>query len=458
MDLPTLVASILPQARFTTPGTGGMDLGLQAYRQQYRASQTANGIQRGYPQFYFLHAGVEVSSAAAPLFKQLTETMRNMLESHVDPQTSRIAFSSNLPVGWTHPEPNVDLFSRQVLRCAALVGPSRAIKLLENCIRGDRIPCTHVTILEGIQIENQCLEMCGGIRFEQLSKDRRALVKILPEMLARKLLQDPLAMLTDRSLQLPGATALYMESTAALSISSPSAGRRSQSFDQSLVPDTLLLQALSLACNSYIAPAWEWFIIDHGLAALTGCNVTFANDATLNRQHHENAHSHAATLAQSDVDFARILHDKLTAQSLDARSQIAFERWHNSKAHKLDMVNDAIDMRIALEALFAGGGNTELAHRIALRGAWYLGEDADDRRRHFEMLKRVYILCSKAVHTGRLKGDGACIDLLDQARNVCRNALIRHIREGVRPDEEYWNALVLGRAEMTFSLTSHSTR
>ena len=61
--------------------------------------------------------------------------------------------------------------------------------------------------------------------------------------------------------------------------------------------------------------------------------------------------------------------------------------------------------------------------------------------------KRVYNLCSKAVHTGRLKHGDASSDLIDQARNVCRNALIRHIREGVRPDEEYWSALVVGMAK-----------
>lgn len=447
MDLSTLVTSILPQARFTTPGTGGMDLRSQAYRQQYRASQTPNGIQRGYPQVFFLHAGVDISSNAAPLFEQLVETMRRMLDPHVDPQTSRIAFSSNLPLGWTYPEPDVDLFSRQLLRCAALVGPNRATALLEGCIRGDPIPCTHVTILEGIQLENQYLEMRRRIRFRQLSKDPSALVKILPEMLARKLLQDPMAILTDRSVQLPGATALFIESTAELSIRSPKAGRRNRSFDRSLVPDAFLLQAVSLACDSYIAPVWDWFIIDHGLATLTGCNVTFANDATLNRPRHENAHSRTAKLTQSDVDFARALHDNLVAQPLDPRNQIAYERWHNSKAHKFDIVNDAIDIRIALEALFAAGGNAELAHRIALRAAWYLGEDVKERGSYFEMLRKVYNLCSKAVHTGRIKDSDASIDLLDQARSVCRSTLIRHIRERVRPDEKYWNALILGRAE-----------
>ena len=445
MDLLKLVTSILPHARFSAPGTG-MDLNLQAYRQQYRTSQTPNGIQTGFPQFFFLHAVVDVARTAAPLVERLLELVRRMLEPHVDPQTSRIAFSTNLPVGWTYPEPDVDLFCKQVLRCAALVGPSRAIALLEGCIRGDPIPCTHVTILEGIQIENQCLEMRSGTRFQQLSKDPSALVKTVPEMLVRKLLQDPLAMLTDRSVPLPGATALFMESNATLSICSPQNARRNRPIDNSLVPDTFLLQAVALACDSYVAPVWEWFVVDRGLAALTGCNVTFANDATLNRPRHANAHSHVATLAQDHVDFARALHDKLIARSLDPRSQIAFERWHNSKAHKIDMVNDAIDVRIALEALFAGGGNAELAHRIALRAAWYLGEDASGRGKYFETLKKVYQLCSKAVHTGRLEGSSASTELLDQAKNICRNALIRQIQEGVRHDEEFWNALVLGRS------------
>lgn len=223
----------------------------------------------------------------------------------------------------------MDRFSRQLLRCAALVGPNQAIALLEGCIRGDPIRCRHVTILEGIRLENQCLEMRRGIRLQQLGKDPSALV----------------------------------------------------------------------------------------------------------------------TATQSDVDFARALHDNLIAQSLDSRSQIAYELWHKSKAHKFDVVNDAIDIRIALEALFAVGGHAEIAHRLALRAAWYLGEDVKERGRYFEMLKKVYNLCSKAIHTSRLKSNDASINLLDQARSVCRSTLIRHIRERVRPDEKYWNALILGRAE-----------
>ena len=456
MDLSALVASILPHARFSMPGTG-MDLNLTAYRRHHGASRTLNGIQTGYPSFFFHHAVVKVARTAGPLFEKLSEAVRRMLNPHVDPQTSRIAFSTNLPVAWIYPEPEVDLFSKQLLRCAALFGPSRAIALLEGCIRGDPIPCTHVTVLEGVQVENQCLKMHNGTRFERLSKDPSALLKTLPEMLQRKLLPDPLAMPADRSMPLPGATALFVESAATLSICSPQANQHNRSFDQSLVPDALLLQAVSLACDSYLAPVWDWFIVDHGLAALTGCNAMFANDATLNRPRHANAHSHAATLTQGHVDLARVLHEKLVAQPFDSRSEIAFGRWHNSKAHKrpprgsftdeLDVVNDAIDIRIALEALFAGGGNAELAHRIALRGAWYLGEDAEERDRYFKTLKKVYNLCSRAVHTGRLKHDNAAIDLLDQARDVCRNALIRHVTEGVQPNDDYWHTLVLGGAK-----------
>ncbi len=447
MNLATLITSILPQARFSVPGTD-KNWNLGAYQQQYHASRSATGIRAGLQSVISLHAVVEVPETAARLFEQLVDTIRNMLEPHVDPETSRITFSTNLPVSWSRPEPELDLFCKQIIRCAALVGTGRAIELLEGCIRGDTVPCTHVTILEGVHLERQCLEVCDGIRLEQLSKDPNQLVNIVPDMLFGKLFPDAFAMITDRSGWLTGTTALFKESTATLSICSPRVGGGfNRHFDQSLVPDRFLLQAVSLACDSYVVPTWQWFNFERGLGPLTGCDVSLPTNFVPENQHGINSYSESTKLTQQDVDVARHLYDRLLGQSSEPKVQIAFERWHSSKARKSDIVNNAIDIRIALEALFAEGGNAELSHRVALRGAWYLGKSVAEREKYFKMLKKVYNLGSKAVHAGRLDSDNASISLLDDARSICRSALIRYIQDGVKRDSNYWNSLVLGDSD-----------
>ena len=107
-----------------------------------------------------------------------------------------------------------------------------------------------------------------------------------------------------------------------------------------------------------------------------------------------------------------------------------------------DLVEKSIDVRIALEALFCKGeANTELSLRLALRGTWYLGNDASERVQYFETLKKAYGICSKAVHTGFLKNEISTRVLLSNAQDICRKALLKRLDEGGEPD---WPRLVLG--------------
>jgi len=437
MDLSALISAILPQARFRLGAD--IDLNVHDFKQGYRSSRLPSGQRGPFQSIFFPLAEVKIPNATQPLFERLVETLRDMVGPHVDPETSRLAFSTNLPLAWSYPEPDIERFSKQVLRCAALAGTRRTTELLEGCIRGDAIPCTHVTILEGIRLETENLEMHPTTRFQRLSNDPKKLVDIVPEALSGKLFPDPLTVLTDDSAWLAGATALVKDSTATLSICSPALAAQNRSFGWNLISDSAVFQAVSLACDSHIAPSWEWFNIDRDLAPLTGCQLAVPSHIPLNRPSRRNAHSRLVTLTQYDADFARTLHDQLIAMPLESKSLIAYERWHRSKMSKPGSADGAIDIRIALEALFSGGG-----HRIALRGAWYLGNDAAERRQYFDLLKTAYRFCSKAVHTGRLDGSDTSIDFLNRAQGACRSSLIKQIKEGVRPDEDYWSALVLG--------------
>lgn len=441
MDLPALISAILPHARFRLGAD--MDFNMQEYQHGYRSSRVPSGLRAPFQSLFFPLAEVEIPRGAQPLFDRLVDRLRDMLQPHVDSETSRIGFSTNLPLAWSYPKPDVVRFSKQLLRCAALAGTHRAIELLEGCTRGDAIPCTHVTILEGIRLETDCLAIHDDTRFQRLSNDPKELVDVVPDMLAGRLFPDPLTMLTDDSGWLAGATALFKESYATLAISTPALAERSRSFDWGLIPDSAVFQAVSLACDSHVAPSWEWFNVDRDLAPLAGCQVALPTNVHRNRPPRGNAHLQAVTLTQGDVDFARTLHDELIAKPLESQNLVAYERWHSSKTASPGSVNGAIDTRIALEALFSGGGHAELRHRIALRGAWYLGSDAAERHLYFHLLKRAYDLGSKAVHTGHLDGSDTSIDLLNQAQDACRTSLIKHIKDGVRPDEDYWSALVL---------------
>jgi hypothetical protein len=68
---------------------------------------------------------------------------------------------------------------------------------------------------------------------------------------------------------------------------------------------------------------------------------------------------------------------------------------HRPEDHLLDLV-------IAAEALFGGGGTQEVSYKVRLRAAAFLGQDAGSRRQIFEDFKTAYDLRSTTAHGGKL--------------------------------------------------------
>lgn len=261
--LAALLEQVLPLVRFNTPGVGSWDRNV--FQLGYHESQTPDGIRRGLCSFFFALAEVEIDEAAEPLFEKLTQAITAKIEPHIDPKTSQIAFTTTLPLAWSWPQPDVQRFSRQIIRCGALAGPNRAVQLLDDCIRGERIACTNVTVLQGVHQEQQCFEFRDGTRLLRLGKGIDDLVRAVPEMLAYKLMHDPL------DTGLPGATALCVDVSATLAIARPDQANRA--LDENFFPNPLLMQSLSLACDTSIDPIHHWIRLDSDLSALTGCQA-----------------------------------------------------------------------------------------------------------------------------------------------------------------------------------------
>jgi hypothetical protein len=112
-----------------------------------------------------------------------------------------------------------------------------------------------------------------------------------------------------------------------------------------------------------------------------------------------------------------------------------------------------IDLMIAAEALFLQDGKTELAYKLALRCAFFLGGGAAERATTFRHMKRAYNARSQVVHgdtLGALKlpdGSPATIDtFIDATAEYMRRALRKAI--GVATEMEAgsltdWDASIL---------------
>jgi len=117
----------------------------------------------------------------------------------------------------------------------------------------------------------------------------------------------------------------------------------------------------------------------------------------------------------------------------------------NSAIRRHSPVDSAIDIGIALEALFLSDLNEdhgELTFRLRVRGAKYLSNSFDSRIAIYRSLGLLYRLRSIAVHTGILPNeiDGHNVnEILKQGYNIISKALIKMINIGSTD----WTRLVL---------------
>ena len=116
-----------------------------------------------------------------------------------------------------------------------------------------------------------------------------------------------------------------------------------------------------------------------------------------------------------------------------------FARWE--KSLRVGNPRDQlIEMRIALETLFAGQGQHDTKLRVAYHGAVYLGESSEERKILFKDLKDIYDAASTVIH-GNAPGRRTDLGHLAQrAQHICRDAMLKMVNDADVPD---WTDLML---------------
>ena len=124
------------------------------------------------------------------------------------------------------------------------------------------------------------------------------------------------------------------------------------------------------------------------------------------------------------------------------RFAIAVHRWLASTRYSHDVYSSFIDIRVALEAILLPGTPGELSYRLSQNGAWYLGENFEQRRMYRKQLKRAYKLASRIVHAEVLEQSEENMAVLRDAQNLCLKGIWKILREGEEPN---FSELSLGR-------------
>lgn len=128
--------------------------------------------------------------------------------------------------------------------------------------------------------------------------------------------------------------------------------------------------------------------------------------------------------------------------SAKAQVKVALKRLNQAQVRH-DIGDRAIEVAIALESLL-GNGNTELTHRVSMRGAKLLGGTVEERMRTFDVIKAAYGIRSSMVHTGsgtqekhRICGTRThANEIIPLAISVCAKVVLKLLSNRAIPE---WN-------------------
>jgi hypothetical protein len=142
-------------------------------------------------------------------------------------------------------------------------------------------------------------------------------------------------------------------------------------------------------------------------------------------------------IGREAIERAASIHARFVALSRTTQDhfRIALERLNEYESTR-DLPRRAIAMRVALEALFLEGANSELKFRLGLHAAFFIGTNEDERREVFDCVKSAYDFGSKAVHTGRIDDKAApkAFEVLNKVADIVRKSLVALINH---PDADF---------------------
>ena len=115
-------------------------------------------------------------------------------------------------------------------------------------------------------------------------------------------------------------------------------------------------------------------------------------------------------------------------------------RWTRAAVPGLNDPDRAIDLRIALEALFLDSTGGELSFRLATVGARFLREQPNERKIVSRTLREFYNQASRMIHAAPDRRH-ASADLIDQAMDLCGEGILKIVEDRHQPK---WHDVLLG--------------
>ena len=451
-ELTSLLEEILPRTKFFPRGLpllrlpDSVLLNVEDYRTEYQQAEFYAFTGHGMPlPSDFIRPFPDDDRFPEDHFTRLVQLVERLLDPYTDTDSQR--FMAVLPATRVYQSNlgnSVEQFSKSIVRCAALFGVSETVDAVLRLVEGDTAKYTQVVVLDGVSPSprKEGVELWPGARlieWDQAFGDRQG----------ESTLAIPDAILTQTS-HADTNTFSFGRTTTLLCIDRTGGPiiRRSEDAEagpsEPYVPTNphqlsteIAISALALTINHPIVEicSWHWFDVKE--QSLLG----YRNELALDQNMGGPRPLWGRLIGPKDAPLVRNIHEGLSQQGVFEKLRVPIQRWRRSKAAS-NGVDLAIDLRIALESLFLDeGNNAELSFRLAVRAAWYLGAEGQERTRIFNALRDAYNIGSKAVHTGQ-GYDEKIPARLFEAQDICRMSILRRISEGGNPPN--WKKVVLG--------------
>ena len=331
--------------------------------------------------------------------------------------------------------PSTEEYAKVLVLAAARIGSERVAELFAGWLQGNRVRRRNCALLKGVQTEG-VLEPTEGMRLET--------PPLNVDDLDIRLRLDDYGKIRD---PFEKQAMLVIEYETICPLYEPESFR--ESFPPAPLPATLVnpelaslsfddfCRALSLATNHFVDWSRQWQ--DYGEV-----EAFFLQRSSSGPRKESRGPAMTRVVSEEEVRDALSTHHQLReCRELD----LPLARWLRSKrspaAHE-----QLVELRIALESVFLHHDlRGPKSFRIAVRGAWFLGETFAERKLHFSLLQEVYHCASAVIHAEKpkLKQGRDLGKMIEEAQNLCRTAMLRFARDKMIPDRSEWSDMILGR-------------
>ena len=299
-------------------------------------------------------------------------------------------------------------FCKMLLVAAVLTSPERVIELVGSWSEGEPIPCTFVTVLSGVTLEEDELSVPPHINIRKLPGNSDA----LHEMgVPRSLTGWPFVLP-----RVPGAVTVYGRTAFLLDAAMGPAFFEADgladplTMKRDLLGDThhaianrdTLLRSLSLACNSPVGVVCGWQFEREDIRAFAATLASPEYRPVWWSIRHEQTYT-ADTIGRLDEKSLAVacrLGEALGQGELGVRTSSALERWIRSLPTSEPSRSDQfIDLRIAFEQLYAPDANSgDTSFRAKTRCARHLEDTLAGRRTLARSVQAFYRTASQHAH------------------------------------------------------------